>query len=94
MTPTTSLFSASRYRCHEITDSGDFMSCGHCGHPIMGERKIKTSMTGESVYVYCRCSRFTAEGDPRTRVPEGDLDRQMLDLFGLMKVQDPNVCSN
>lgn len=79
------------YHSHEMTYAGEFMTCGHCGHPITGERKTRSTKSGEKEYIYYRCSRYTAEGHPRIRVPEADLDRQMLDLFGRMKVQDPDV---
>lgn len=79
------------YHSHEMTYAGEFMTWGHCGPPITGERKTRSTKSGEKEYIYYRCSRYTAEGHPRTRVPEADLDRQMLALFGRMKVQDPDV---
>jgi site-specific DNA recombinase len=79
------------YHSHEMTYAGEFMTCGHCGHPVTGERKVRQTKNGEREYVYYRCARYTAAEHPRIRVPEAELDRQMLELFGRMKVQDPDV---
>ncbi|AMV17406.1 zinc ribbon domain-containing protein [Planctomyces sp. SH-PL14] len=79
------------YHSHEMTYAGEFMTCGHCGHPITGERKTRQTKNGTREYVYYRCSRYTAAEHPRTRVPEAELDRQILELFGRMKIQDPEV---
>ena len=79
------------YHSHEMTYAGEFVTCGHCGHPVTGERKTRQTKNGTRDYVYYRCSRYTAEGHPRTRIPEAEFDRQILELFGRMKIQDPEV---
>jgi hypothetical protein len=60
-------------------------------HRLTGERKIKKTKTGERSYVYYRCARYTSAGHPRTRTTEPELDRQVLELFDRIKIQDPKV---
>ena len=79
------------YHAHSMTYAGEFITCKHCGHPITGECKTKQTKTGERSYVYYRCARYTKPGHPRHRIPEAEFDRQMLDLFGKMKIADPAV---
>lgn len=80
------------YHAHQMTFAGEFMVCGHCGRAITGEQVVKRfKSTPERRYVYYRCSGYTAPGHPRVRVPEAELDRQVLELFGRMKVEDPEV---
>lgn len=70
---------------------GDLIQCGHCGHPLTGERKIKRSSRGERVYLYYRCTYYNVPGHPRTRVTEADLDRQVLAYFDRMRIDNPDV---
>lgn len=80
------------YHAHQMTFAGEFMTCGHCGRAITGEQVVKRfKSTPDRRYVYYRCSGYTAPGHPRVRVPEAELDRQVLELFGRMKVEDPEV---
>jgi site-specific DNA recombinase len=79
------------YRAHEMTYAGEFMTCGHCGHPITGERKTKKTQSGLREYVYYRCARYNRGDHPRTRVTERDLDRQMLSLFDRMRIKNDDV---
>ena len=46
---------------------------------------------GERSYIYDRCARYTKAGHPRTRIPEAEFDKQVLALFGKMKVEDESV---
>ena len=34
------------------------MTCGHCGHFITGEAKLKNTKAGYRVYVYYRCTHY------------------------------------
>lgn len=87
-----SLLGGHVYHAHQMTFAGEFMTCGHCGRAITGEQVIKRfKTTGERRYVYYRCSGYNAPGHPRHRVPEAELDRQVLELFGRMKVEDADV---
>ncbi|MCQ3921340.1 MAG: recombinase family protein [Planctomycetes bacterium] len=79
------------YHAHQMTYAGDRIACAHCGRAVTGERKTKETKSGERHYVYYRCSGYTAPGHPRVRVKEEELDRQVLELFGRMKVEDPEV---
>ncbi|QOJ17884.1 MAG: recombinase family protein [Phycisphaeraceae bacterium] len=79
------------YHTHQMTYAGDRIACAHCGRAVTGERKTKQTKSGERHYVYYRCSGYTAPGHPRVRVTEAELDRQVLALFGRMKVEDPEV---
>ena len=86
------LLGEGNYHSHALTYSGELIRCGHCGAPITGEQKTKPIKGGGSrSYVYYRCAKYTRAGHPRTRVPEAEFDRQILDLFGKMKVADPAV---
>jgi site-specific DNA recombinase len=76
------------YHAHQTTYGHRLIRCGHCGHPITGEPKIKKTKRGEKEYIYYRCSKYTAPGHPRIRVPEADLDRQVLAMFSKMRVKD------
>ncbi len=67
------------------------MTCAHCGHPITGECKTKKTKGGPRSYVYYRCARYTKPGHPRIRVPEADLDRQVLAIFDRMRIEDEFV---
>lgn len=79
------------YHAHQMTFAGDVVSCAHCGRAVTGECKTKRTKSGERHYVYYRCSGYTAPGHPRVRVTEAELDRQMLALFGRMRISDPAV---
>ena len=79
------------YHSHAMTYAGELITCANCGHPITGERKTKQTKTGERSYVYYRCARYNKPGHPRDRIPEAEFDRQMLELFGRMKVVDDKV---
>jgi DNA invertase Pin-like site-specific DNA recombinase len=79
------------YQSHEMTYAGELMQCAHCGHPITGERKTKQTASGERQYIYYRCTYYNAEGHPRTRVTEAELDRQVLAIFDKMRIGDDAV---
>ncbi|WP_145027470.1 recombinase family protein [Caulifigura coniformis] len=86
------LLGGANYHCHALTFSGELIRCGHCGRPITGERKIKRLKNGgERTHVYYRCARYSLPGHPRTRVPEADLDRQMLAVFDKMRIENDEV---
>ncbi|MHB8899153.1 MAG: recombinase family protein [Thermoguttaceae bacterium] len=52
------------YRSHELTYAGDLIACGHCGHPITGERKFKKTKAGETEYVYTAAPATIPPGTP------------------------------
>ena len=79
------------YQSHELTYAGDLIQCGHCGHPLTGERKTKRTSSGERAYLYYRCTYYNVAGHPRTRVTEADLDRQVLAVFDKMRIEEEEV---
>ena len=62
--------------------------CGHCGHPVTGELKVKKTKSGERQYTYYRCTKYNTAGHPRVRVTEAELGAQMLALFDKIKIKD------
>ena len=79
------------YQSLAITYAGELIQCGHCGHPITGERITKKTKTGERYYTYYRCTYYTKPGHPRTRVPEAALETQVMAFFDKMRVEDESV---
>jgi DNA invertase Pin-like site-specific DNA recombinase len=79
------------YRTHEFTYACELIKCGHCGRPITGERKTKRTEKGPRDYVYYRCADYNADGHPRVRVREEDLDRQVLALFDRIRIKEDKV---
>lgn len=76
---------------HTLTYAGEFMTCGHCGHPITGECKTKQTKSGSKQYIYYRCTQYNKKDHPRIRVREADIDNQILDLFDRMRIEDAGV---
>ena len=79
------------YQSHELTYAGQRLVCGHCGHPITGEIKTKSTKAGPRQYIYYRCVYYTKGDHPRVRVPEAELDRQVLAIFDKMRIEDEAV---
>jgi hypothetical protein len=79
------------YQSHALTYAGDLIQCGHCGHPITGEKVRKKMKSGERFYTYYRCTYYTKSGHPRVRVTEADIDSQVLAVFDKMRVEDERV---
>jgi site-specific DNA recombinase len=79
------------YHSIDLTYAGEFMHCGHCGRAITGERIVKRRSRGDRQYVYYRCSGYLAAGHPRDRVPEPDVERQVLAIFDRMRIEDSDI---
>lgn len=79
------------YHSHEMTYAGELIVCGHCGHPISGERKTKKTAAGEREYVYYRCAKYNRPEHPRVRLREEQLDAQVLALFDRLRVKDEKI---
>ena len=79
------------YHSHELTYACELVRCGECGRPITGERKTKATKQGERDYVYYRCTRYNADGHPRVRVREENLDQQVLALFDRLRIKEEKV---
>ncbi len=76
---------------HTMTYASDLLECGHCGHKITGEWKVKKTKSGQRDYLYYRCTKYNKPGHPRTRVTEAELDHQVLALFDKMRIEDESV---
>lgn len=85
------LLGGHTYHTHEMTFASGFMTCGHCGRVITGERITKNTKNGKRRYVYYRCSRYNTEGHPRVRLPEKELTRQLMAIFDSIRIQDDSV---
>lgn len=79
------------YQSHEMTYASERIACGHCGHPITGERKTKKTKSGERQYVYYRCNYYNVLKHPRTRVTEADIYRQVLAIFDKMRIENEDI---
>jgi site-specific DNA recombinase len=79
------------YKNHDMAYAGELITCGECGKPITGERKTKSSSTGDREYTYYRCARYTAPGHPRVRVNEAKLDAQVLEMFESLRIKDEDL---
>ncbi|MBX3415940.1 MAG: hypothetical protein KF708_24880 [Pirellulales bacterium] len=83
--PGSTIISSSNIASGEATLSlGPLFHCATCHAPA-------NDSTGERQYIYYRCTRYTSPGHPRTRTTEQELDRQILELFDHIKIQDPAV---
>ena len=80
------------YHATTLTYAGQFMTCGHCGHPITGELvKKRRKDGGVNHHVYYRCTYYNRKDHPRIRVREADLEAQVMAIFDKMKVEDEGV---
>lgn len=68
--------------------ANELITCGHCGHPITGERKFKQARSGERSYAYYRCAYYNVGDHPSNRIPEGEFDRQVLTILQKMRIDD------
>lgn len=85
-------FAGRVYKKPQITFAGQLMRCGHCGHFITGEKKLKTSRDGTvREYSYYRCTHYSSKGHPRIRVSEAVVEQQFLALFAQMKIDLPGI---
>lgn len=81
------------YRSHEMLYAGELVTCGHCGRPVTGEVKEKTTKKGTGRYTYYRCARYTQEDHPRVRIREEVFEEQVLAFFMEMAAQSEPVKS-
>jgi site-specific DNA recombinase len=77
------------YREPELTYAAGLITCANCGRIVTGEKKHKTSPNGTMrAYSYYRCSGYAADGHPRVRLTEADIDRQLLAAFGSIRLDE------
>jgi site-specific DNA recombinase len=90
--PSAALLGGHVHHATTLTYAGQFMTCGHCGHPVTGELVRKNRKDGGvNEHVYYRCSRYAKGDHPRIRVKEADIEAQVLAIFDKMKVEDESV---
>jgi site-specific DNA recombinase len=82
------LLGDTTYASHESVYGSGLVECTHCGRPMVVEVKTRVRKSGVREYRYYRCSRYTAEGHPRVRVTEADLDEQVREMFEWLLVKD------
>lgn len=86
------LLNRGHYQSHDLLYAGELIKCGHCGHVITGESIKKPLKSGEiRRHIYYRCTDYTAPGHPRIRLPEKEIDRQILEHFQRMRIDDETV---
>ncbi|MEO8498628.1 MAG: recombinase zinc beta ribbon domain-containing protein, partial [Planctomycetota bacterium] len=76
---------------HTMTYASDLIECGHCGHKITGEWKVKQTKSGPRDCIYYRCTKYNKPGHPRTRVTEAELDEQVLSFFDKIRIEDDAI---
>ncbi|HEY3319585.1 MAG TPA: recombinase family protein [Planctomycetota bacterium] len=79
------------YRSHQMTYASELITCGHCGRPITGELKTRSTKKGLQEYQYYRCCNYNKAGHPRIRVTEQEIDQQVLGLFDQIHIEDEEV---
>lgn len=82
----------ARYHSHNLLFGNGLITCAHCGHIVTGEAVKKQLKSGdERRHTYYRCSRYTEAGHPRTRLKPADIERELLRLFNLLRIGEPDV---
>jgi site-specific DNA recombinase len=82
-------FYDQKYRSHELVYASQLIRCGHCGHVVTGEEKLKTTKNGTRSYVYYRCARYWTTDHPRVRLTEAEVDEQVERAIAPLK----QICS-
>jgi DNA invertase Pin-like site-specific DNA recombinase len=77
------------YHKPQLTFAGGLITCAYCGRVVTGEHKIKKSPDGtRRDYFYYRCADYVAEGHPKDRVTEAEIDRQLFAFFQTIKLDE------
>lgn len=74
------------YTKHDVAYAG-LIRCGHCERKITGERVKR----GERRYTYYRCSGYNADGHPRVRLREADVEGEVLAFLKSLRFEDPEL---
>lgn len=86
-----SLLGIGNNQSRTLTYAAGLIRCGHCGHQITGELKTKKTRRGERSYSYYFCTHYRSDGHPKDRVTELEIDRQFLELFDKMRIENEEV---
>ena len=84
-------FKETKYRSHLMAFASELMVCHFCGKPITGETKIKNTKNGEKSYIYYRCARYQAEGHPKTRLTETEVEEKIHPLLAKFSCHRPEL---
>ena len=79
------------YQGHETVYGSGMVKCAHCGRPVVAEVKIKKTKSGNKEYRYYRCSQYNKGDHPKIRISESKLDKQIIELFRQIKIDDPKI---
>ena len=84
-------FKETKYRSHLMAFASELMICHFCGRPITGETKTKPTKNGEKTYIYYRCARYQADGHPKTRLTEAEVEEQIHPLLAKFSCHRPEL---
>ena len=79
------------HRSHDLVYASQLIRCGHCGHVITGEEKLKPTKNGIKPYIYYRCSRYRTPGHPKVRLTESDLDAQLQGMLAPLRLSSDDI---
>lgn len=74
------------YTKHDVAYAG-LIQCGHCDRKVTAERITR----GDRNYTYYRCSGYNADGHPRVRLRESDVEREVLAFLKSLRFEDPEL---
>lgn len=76
------------YNAHTSVYGSSMITCRHCGRPVVVEVKTKKTKSGPREYRYYRCAGYNTNGHPSIRLREADLDKQVLSMFAILRIED------
>jgi len=85
------LLGGKTQNAHSSVYGSQMVFCRHCGRPVVVEVKTKKTKAGEKEYRYYRCVQYNASDHPSIRVNEAALDKQLLELFDSLRIEDEKV---
>ena len=71
--------------------ASNLITCEHCGRIVTGELKTMKTRSGEKSYTYYRCARYSLPAHPRIRLREEEFERQVLQTFEKLRIDNPKV---
>jgi len=85
------LFGEKTYNARGSVYGAGMVRCGHCQRPLVVEIKQRQTSGGLHEYRYYRCAGYNKGEHPRVRVNETEFDKQVLALFGRMRIDDEKL---
>ncbi|MEK6701065.1 MAG: recombinase family protein [Planctomycetota bacterium] len=85
-------FGGRVFRKPQITFASCLIRCDHCDYVVTGE-KVRKKLANGTVkeFTYYRCCQNGRPGHPYARIPEREVDAQVVEFFGRLEVKDPSV---